>query len=408
MGKFLAQLLGAAACVAVGFALGRMTVEKAPPAGAPAKRAGGTTASTGRSPRATPSLPTPKGTAGPHTSPAPPVAGPPDGPAHHDHDEHDIPAPEIAPLPDDVQGPLRDLLTALHDAVRKSDPDGMTEAQRKLSEWVGADAERALALIGWFKREEDPSSLNIVMAALTMDPRMATESKVVAAFLEVARRDPSSNRRMEALSFLGQGAKRDAEVERELLRLSGMDADPSIRVAAIVALRQQIDVDPSVAQRYNPEFLAAASASNDPAVRQQALQAMRMREAQDDQVRGVASFLRQDQDPAVRITAAEQLGEVRARDRATAITALSEGFRTDSQEDVRRACVLALVKAGRGEAVQALRGLHGLDPRLDEDIADYVQILERGEVDLDVIFEEKGRLEQARSSQNSFDPPTDR
>ncbi len=318
-----------------------------------------------------------------------------------------MPPPEIGPLPEDVQGPLRDLLSSLHDAVRKSDPDGMTEAQRKISEWVGADAQRALELLDWFKREEDPSSLNILMASLTMDPRIANEPRVVSAFLDVARRDASPSRRMEALSFIGQGAKRSPEVERDLLSLARGDADPSIRVAAVVALRQQIDIDPSAAERYNPEFLLVAGQSADPGVRQQAIQAIRMRQAADDQVRSVAAFLRQDEDVAVRMTAAEQLGGARAQFRSTAMAALAEGFKTDATEDVRRACMLALVRAGRGEAVATLRGLRDVDPRMTQDIDDYVRILEGGEVDLDWIYDEKGRLERARIPENTFDPPTD-
>lgn len=318
-----------------------------------------------------------------------------------------MPAPEIGPLPDDVQGPLRDLLTALHDAVKNSDPEAMTNAQRNLCDWVGPDASRALEVLEWFKREEDPSSLNLIMSALTMDPRVANEPRVVGAFLDVARRDASVSRRMEALQFIGQGAKRSPEVERDLLALARGDADPQIRVAAVVALRQQIDIDPSVAERYNPEFLLVAGHATDPGVRQQALQAVRMRQAADDQVRNVAAFLRQDEDVSVRITAAEQLGEARAQHRTTAMSALAEGFRTDATEDVRRACVLALVRSGRGEAVATLRGLRDVDPRMTQDIDDYVQILEKGEVDLDWIFDEKGRLERARYPENTFDPPTD-
>lgn len=318
-----------------------------------------------------------------------------------------MPPPEIGPLPDDVQGPLRDLLTSLHDAVRSLDPDAMTEAQRKVSEWVGGDALRALEVIDWFKREEDPSSLNLLMSSLNMDPRIVNDQRVVGAFLEVARRDTSVSRRMEALYFIGQGAKRGPEVERDLLQLARGDADPSVRVAAVVALRQQIDIDPSVAERYNPEFLLVAGQSTDPGVRQQALQAVRMRQASDDQVRNVAAFLRQDDDVSVRITAAEQLGEVRAQNRATAMAALAEGFKSDATEDVRRACMLALVRAGRDEAVPTLRSLRDVDPRMAQDIDDYVQILERGEKDLDWIYEEKGRLERARYPENAFDPPTD-
>lgn len=318
-----------------------------------------------------------------------------------------MPPPEIGPLPDDVQGTLRDLLTSLHDAVRNSDPEAQTEAQRKLCEWVGEDPQRAIELIDWFKREEDPSSLNILMASLTMDPRVANEPRVVSAFLDIARRDSSLSRRMEALAFMGQGAKRSPEVERDLLALARGDADPQIRVAAVVALRQQIDIDPSAAERYNPEFLLVAGQSSDPGVRQQAVQAVRMRQAADDQIRSVAAFLRQDEDVAVRVTAAEQLGEVRAQYRSTSMAALAEGFKSDATEDVRRACVLALVRAGRGEAVATLRGLRDIDPRMTQDIDDYVTILERGEVDLDWIFDEKGRLEQARFPENTFDPPTD-
>ncbi len=405
MGRILALVLGAAVCVAAGFGLGRLSVQPTP-----APHAASTGVSTPKGTTPTAPLPTPKG-----TTPAPvtPTATPPVATDHHDPDgdehvhEH-APAPDIAPLPDDVQGPIRDLLTALHDAVHKGDGEAMTEVQRKLSEWVGDDPQRALELLGWFRREADPSSLNIVMGSISVNPRIANDTQVVSAFLDVARRDPSSNRRMEALQFLGQGGKRPPEVEREMVTLARGDPDPSVRVAAIVALRQQIDLDPTAAQRFNPEFLDAASHATDPQVRQQALQAVRIRELTGDQVRGMAAFLRQDEDPSVRITAAEQLGDVRPQYRTSAMETLSEGFRSDSGEDVRRACMLAIVKAGRGEAVGTLRQLREIDPRLSQDIDDYLGILGNGEIDLDRIWEEKAHLEQGRAPQNQFDPPTDR
>lgn len=406
MSRVIPQVLMAAVCIAFGFALGRMYPADKGPQPRPSW-AGPPIA--GMNPSRPGALPTPKG---PDTTTPRVATVPTTDPAPQDHEHttgcnHDMPAPEIGPLPDDVQGPLRDLLTALHDAVRATDSEAMTSAQRKLCDWVGGDAQRALEVLDWFKREEDPSSLNILMAALSMDPRIANEERVVGAFLDIARGDASVARRMEALYFIGQGAKRGPEVERELVALARGDADPSIRVAAVVALRQQIDIDPSVAERFNPEFLMVASQATDPGVRQQALQAVRMRHAGGDLVRNVAAFLRQDEDVAVRITAAEQLGETRAQYRTAAMAALAEGFKNDATEDVRRACILALVRVGRDEALPSLRDLRSVDPRLTQDIDDYIRILESGEKDLEWIFDEKSRLERARYPENSFDAATD-
>ena len=65
------------------------------------------------------------------------------------------------------------------------------------------------------------------------------------------------------------------------------------------------------------------------------------------QIHGMLGFL-QDENPAIRITAAEQLGDARPQHLGATLQSLSQTIRFDARSDVRRACLLSIVKASDG------------------------------------------------------------
>lgn len=291
----------------------------------------------------------------------------------------------------------RELIAIVHDAVKRGGDDAIASAREHIADYIGNDPQRAMEVIGWFRGETDPAALNVLMASISADPDAASDPEILAAFLEVARGDVLSSRRLAAIAFLGQGAWQPPEVDRDLVELVHSDADPQIRSAAIAALRQRVELDPKAAQRLNPELIETASVHSDPAFRQQTLQAVRVRELSEDQIHGMLGFL-QDENPAVRITAAEQLGDARPQHRSAALQALSETVRFDARSEVRRACLLSMVKVGRMESLTTLRQLRDVDPELTQEIDDYVAVLANGDVDLDRILDEKKKLEEIRST----------
>lgn len=291
----------------------------------------------------------------------------------------------------------REISAILQEVVRGGEDDAMASARGHISDYIGHDPQRAMEVLGWFRSETDPAALNVLMASISADPDAASDPEILAAFLEVARGDSLTNRRLAAIAFLGQGAQQSPHADRELVELVHSDADPEIRAAAISAVRQRVEIDPTAAQRLNPELIETASVQSDPAFRQQALQAVRVRELSEDQLQGMLGFL-QDEDPVVRITTVEKLADARPQHRSAALEALSETVRFDSRSEVRRACLLSMVKVGRKESLTALRQLRDVDPELIQEIDDYVAILANGDVDLDSILDEKKKLEAIRSA----------
>lgn len=291
----------------------------------------------------------------------------------------------------------RELISVLHAAVKNGEDDVMANARGNIADYIDNNLQRAMEVLGWFRGETDPTALNLLMASISANPDVAADPEILAAFLEIARSDVLSSRRVAAVTFLGQGASQPPELDRELIELIHADADPEIRSAAIAALRQRGEIDATAAQRLNPELIETASVQSDPAVRQQALQALRVRELSEHQLHGMLGFLK-DETPAVRITAAEQLGDARPQHRIAALNALSETVRFDARSDVRRACLLSMVKVGRKESLTTLRQLRDVDPELTQEIDDYVAILANGDVDLESILDEKRKLEAIRSA----------
>jgi hypothetical protein len=289
----------------------------------------------------------------------------------------------------------RELTSVLHAAVKNGEDDVMANARGNIANYIDNDLQRAMEVLGWFRSETDPTALNLLMASISANPDVAADPEILAAFLEIARSDVLSSRRVAAVTFLGQGASQPPELDRELIELVHADADAEIRSAAIAALRQRGEIDAMAAQRLNPELIETAGVQSDPAVRQQALQAVRVRELSEHQLHGMLGFLK-DETPAVRITAAEQLGDARPQHRIAALNALSETVRFDARSDVRRACLLSMVKVARKESLTTLRQLRDVDPELTQEIDDYVAILANGDVDLESILDEKRKLEAIR------------
>lgn len=291
----------------------------------------------------------------------------------------------------------RELIAILHEAVQAGNDDAMASARGHISDYIGHDRQRAMQVLDWFRGETDPEALNVLMASISADPDAASDPEILAAFLQVARDDVLSSRRLAAIAFLGQGSSQPPELDQALVGLVHADADPQVRSAAIAALRERVGIDPKAAQRLNPKLIEIASVQSDPAFRQQALQAVRVPELSEDQMAGMLGFL-QDENASVRVTAAEQLGDARPQSRNEALKALSQTVRFDARSEVRHACLLSMVKAGRSESLAALRQLRDIDPELTQEIDDYVAILANGDVDLERIFDEKKKLEEIRST----------
>lgn len=302
-------------------------------------------------------------------------------------------ATPVAAAPVTTAVPAEDLCASLRYAIAARNSSDIEAKIDELLALINGDVERALGVVDSLSTETDPDLLYAVANALARDARIADARELVEAFLGMALRDPLPNRRMAALAFLGERSRGEA-MEAQFLAIALGDPDSLVRTEAVYALERQASLAPEGRKRLNATLLRAA-VSSDACVRAPAVGALSMRELDDSQLSSVIGLLREDNDVAVRITAAEKLGEVRAAHRARVMRELEETYVRDADKDVRHTAILSLVAAGRTEALPVLRRLVGVDPALDPVVERFARVLATGEVDLETIFEETARLEAA-------------
>ncbi len=279
----------------------------------------------------------------------------------------------------------QDPCNGVREAISSEDGPRIDASLESLVGWVGGDVRRALEVVALLSRETDAMLLDMVADALSQDPKIGEAREVVEAFLDMALRDALAARRMAALTFLGE-RPRDASFVATFLSIASRDADPDVRLAAVCAIRRQVDIDPGRRATLN-ETLLRAAASGEAGVRASAVEALSLRDADDLQVSTVAGFLG-DADPMVRATVSEKLGEAGPGQRVTALRALEQAYLEEKDDRIRTLALAALVRAGGAEAVPALRRIAGSHPVLDPVVARLTASLSAGGVDAEAALDE--------------------
>lgn len=280
-----------------------------------------------------------------------------------------------------TQGPC----DGVREALASADGARIDESLDRLIGWVSGDVRRALEVVALMTRETDPMLLDMVADALSQDPGIGDAREVVEAFHDMALRDVLPARRIAALTFL-QERPRDASLTATFLSIASRDADPDVRVAAVCAIRRQVDLVPARRAALN-EMLLRVAASGEAGVRAAAVQALSLSDADDLQISSVIGFLR-DADPMVRATAAEKLGEGGYDRRAAVLRALEETYMREGDERVRPLVLAALVRSGGAEAVPALRRMAGAHPSLDPVVTRLTASLSSAGADTDAVLDE--------------------
>ncbi len=300
-------------------------------------------------------------------------------------------APPVAPPQAPTVAPGVDACADLRGAVSSKVASGIESRIDELLARIDGDVARAIEVVSALSKETDSDVLFAVAEALSRDPRIADARELVEAFLEMALRDASPERRMAAIAFLGERPRGEA-MEAQLLGIALGDPDSLVRTEAVYSLQRQAQVAPEACARLNATLLRAAD-SSDACVRAPAVEALSMKEADDGQLSSVVGLLRKDADVAVRIAAMDKLGEVRAAHRGQALREIEEAYGRDADEDVRYVAILAAVRAGRADALPVLRRMSEVDPALAPVVERFTTVLATGVVDLDAILEEVARLE---------------
>jgi hypothetical protein len=233
--------------------------------------------------------------------------------------------------------------------------------------------------------ENDVAVLDVLMGVLKENPPVANEPEVVQSFLRMAQETASEDRRQVALAFLGGAWDQNGDVGRLLLDLSRAEPSPRVRLSALAALEEYTIRNPAGAEAVNGELLAIASAAP-PLVRSASLRSINMGEAGAGTVRGVIGHT---EDPAVevRICAYERLGESKADFRGMVLSALEVALERERDEVGLGQAVTALVKAGRAEALPALRRMAHRNSPVQEEVLAFLRALEAGETDWERILQ---------------------
>lgn len=282
-------------------------------------------------------------------------------------------------------GPTTAPCDAVREAIASMDGARIDMSLDQLVAWVDGDLRRALDVVGLLTRETDPCFLDMVADALSQDARLGDRRELVEAFLDMALRDTLKDRRIAALTFLGERPRGEA-MEAAFLSMSQRDTDPDVRTAAVCAIRRQVDLVPSDRARLD-RTLVRAMDSEESGVRASAVEALSLAEADDGVVSAVEGRL-DDAEPSVRVAAAEKLSEANDGHRARALGALERAYVRDADPRVRCAALVALVRAGRAEALPVLRRLSGTDRSFDPAIEHLVASLAAGKTDVEAILDE--------------------
>lgn len=305
--------------------------------------------------------------------------------------------PEAAPKATALSTPPTE---EIREAVASQDAARLDASLDRLIAWVGGDVRRALDVAAMMSRETDAMLLDIVADALSRDARVGEAREVVEAFLGMALRDELPARRIAALTFLEE-RPRDQGMEAQFLSIALGDVDSQVRTAAVCALRRQVDLVSDARARLDATLLRA-TASTDEFVRASAVEALSMREADAAQV---ARLLCDDRDAHVRTAAAEKLGEAGSTQRACALAALEESYARDADEHVQVAALVALVRAGRAEAVPALRRVAGTHREFEAVVNHLSTALASGRTDIDAVLDEATSLQEGAPLAATADEP---
>jgi len=293
---------------------------------------------------------------------------------------------------------LEEAIGELRAALASDDPDRLGFAEAKLRSFLSGDEGRALALVELFKTETNPAILAMIAGVLAADGTAAASPAVAAAMAAVAE-DPRASpvQREQALALLAQSSGAVPDLERRLQALARSD-DPAFRQAALAALASRAHALPSAegGRAAMTALLESVRAERDPDIRAAFLAGVPLRDAPESAVRDVMGAMRGDPAAGVREAAAHALGDVPARERPGAISALEEAFKAESDPGARRAMLISLVRIAGPGASAPIGRLRPVAGATQVDCDDYLAILATGETQADRVFELKVAREIAR------------
>ena len=288
---------------------------------------------------------------------------------------------------------LEPLLSRLLATRQAGDENGARASRAELSMLIAKDPGAALAaLLAGLRVAGDEAAAGLILDVLTSEEALP-HLEVLAALCDMASHDDVPFHRELALHGLGELPDGGADRVAQVADLARRERDPEVRETAAVALGALGDRSPGpVARSAAGEIVDSLATETEPRVRACLLYALR--DTRDQRVAGALLGALGDPDQGVRLAAADVLGDVAALHRDQAVSALATRFEQETDPQLRRTIVAAIVRAGRMGALPVLAALPGGDeqPFID----DFVAGLRDGEDNMEKLYALRAAREKAR------------
>jgi hypothetical protein len=301
------------------------------------------------------------------------------------------PKEDILPMPGCWEGvggfdkntSLDNFRQALSAAVGAGDRELAQYLQERLTELIGGDTSRALQVLDWAEKSQQPE-LGVYMEALK-DAAAVHDPKVVERLLKMGE-DPGAQliNRAAALDTLESQKSLSAA---NIQRLKGVALDVSTDSAGWVATRTLGRVMKEDYERtgnfapYWKELMDIGEKSEDMAVR---LLALEMPSYSNpviggDSIERLSTIMAKDKERDVREMAAFRLAVTETPEKA--LEAYRTAFPAEQDECVRWAIFRFAVRAGGAQALPLLAQMAAQDPRFAQDYQDFQKLYATGAVD---------------------------
>jgi hypothetical protein len=272
---------------------------------------------------------------------------------------------------------------ALASAVGAGDRELAQYLQERLTELIGGDTRRALQVLDWAEKSQQPE-LGVFMEALKAAAAVH-DPKVVERLLKMGE-DPGAQlvNRAAALDTLeSQKSLSAANIQR--LKAVAMDvATDSAGWVATRTLGRVMKEDYERTGNFAPywkELMDIGEKSEDMAVRLLALEMPSYSNPiiGEDSIERLSTIMRKDKERDVREMAAFRLAVTETPEKA--LEAYRTAFPAEQDECVRWAIFRFAVRAGGAQALPLLAQMAAQDPRFAQDYQDFQKLYASGAVD---------------------------
>jgi HEAT repeat protein len=288
-----------------------------------------------------------------------------------------------------MEGMLEDVRTGL----KSGSPAYQKYVRVRLKE--AAIAMSPDALRAAVAQERDPAVLEVVGAALATKASNAESPELVQALLSRASQDADPTLRAAAVKALrGTPSVEFMQKNGNVITYEQLARDPAPEVRQAVVdnlVEESAKVFFGHDRTVSETAVSVAAASKDPALAAKLLGEVSMEQVGPEAVAKLTQQLRAE-DAGLRAAAAKALGGVPGREAVGARSSLLELFRGDKDVSVRKAALEGLARLGQSSARPLLESLRGVDPTMDPEIDAWVSAMKLNLQEWSLLLREKQRL----------------